>query len=285
MSVAGISSTSALNQLTNPVNSFQQRASDFQELAQALQSGDLAGAQQAFSALTQLASNSGGSAGRGALAQDFNAIGQALQSGNLSAAQQAFATFQQDLEATWFGRFSGNGGRQAGSPAGADPATTAAPSTTDDAAATQAAPEIILNLSSVANSTTPTEITLDFSNSATTGEQLTIGVSNGNSTPQDVTLNLGSLAGSSDAIPEIVLNLGATTAAPRAATTATPAAAATSTAATPAASAPASTAANPSAGSALNIPPLELVINFGGLIGGILPQAPAASQTPLNVLA
>jgi thioredoxin-like negative regulator of GroEL len=78
-------------------NDFQQRRSAFEELAQALQSGNLAQAQQAFSVLTQNAPNSG-QAKSGSLKDDFSALAQALQSGDLDGARTAFATIQQDLQ-------------------------------------------------------------------------------------------------------------------------------------------------------------------------------------------
>ena len=79
----------------------QQRKTDIQQLGQALESGNVDAAQQAFDALTEL-----GHSGpfrtsepfqRADRAQDFAAIGLALQSGDLAAAQQAFA----DLASTF----------------------------------------------------------------------------------------------------------------------------------------------------------------------------------------
>lgn len=71
------------------INPFQQRRQNFEALAQALQSNDLTGAKQAYSALTQ--NNPGGTPPPNSpLAQ----IGQALQSNDLSGAQNAFATLQ-----------------------------------------------------------------------------------------------------------------------------------------------------------------------------------------------
>jgi soluble cytochrome b562 len=85
-------------------------ADDFKALGQALQSGDLAGAQQAYATLQQdlqtaeqpaagsSGSTSAAASGAGKLAQDFGALGQALQSGNLADAQHAYATVQQDAQ-------------------------------------------------------------------------------------------------------------------------------------------------------------------------------------------
>jgi hypothetical protein len=88
----------------------QQRKQDFGQLASALQSGDLTGAQSAFSALQSLISqwqnstvNSTGcsnlSASGNKIPNDFTALGQALQSGNIADAQNAFAQLQTDIQA------------------------------------------------------------------------------------------------------------------------------------------------------------------------------------------
>jgi hypothetical protein len=73
----------------------QQRLADLAQLGQALQSGDLAGAQSAFNALTALGqtgpNRNGQVFSRVDRAQDFQAIGQALQSGDLAGAKSAFA--------------------------------------------------------------------------------------------------------------------------------------------------------------------------------------------------
>ena len=117
MSVTGIASgiLSAL-QSSRPhadQNRFQQIRSEFQQLGQDLQSGNLAGAQQDFTTLTQnlpgasqtgggtsnfaslLTSATGsGQTGANPLVQAFNQLGQDLQSGNLQAAQQDFTNIQ-----------------------------------------------------------------------------------------------------------------------------------------------------------------------------------------------
>ena len=83
---------------------------DFQDLASALQSNDLTGAQKAFAALQQLMTNSSAGnqtstdqqgSGQNPFAADFSALGQALQSKNpnsLKDAQAAFAKLQQDMQ-------------------------------------------------------------------------------------------------------------------------------------------------------------------------------------------
>jgi hypothetical protein len=84
----------------------QQPQQAFQAVGQALQSGDLAGAQQAFAALQKDAPKSGGAQGNGQgpnstnpTATDFQNLSQALQSGDLSAAQAAYAKLQTDQQA------------------------------------------------------------------------------------------------------------------------------------------------------------------------------------------
>jgi hypothetical protein len=69
------------------VSGWQQRQQDFKDLFSSLKSGDLAGAQTAFSGL------SGGSAGVNA-SSPLAQIGQALQNGDLAGAQQAAQAFQ-----------------------------------------------------------------------------------------------------------------------------------------------------------------------------------------------
>jgi hypothetical protein len=72
------------------------RQQSFVALVSSLNSGDLPGAQQAYSSLSQL---QGGGQGRfanpnGPVAQAMSRIGQALQSGDLAAAQQALASLR-----------------------------------------------------------------------------------------------------------------------------------------------------------------------------------------------
>jgi hypothetical protein len=97
MSVSGVSLSSSLSQsLQTWQTKAQKIQSEFQQLGQDLQAGNLSQAQSDFSTLSKnvsspLQSNS-------ALAQAFGAVGSALQSGNLPAAQQAYANLQQDVE-------------------------------------------------------------------------------------------------------------------------------------------------------------------------------------------
>jgi len=97
MSVSGISSS---NSLSGSLQSWQAKAqkiqSEFQQLGQDLQAGNLSQAQADFSTLSQ--NDSGPLRSNSALAQAFNSLGTALHSGNLSAAQQAYSTLQQDVQ-------------------------------------------------------------------------------------------------------------------------------------------------------------------------------------------
>jgi len=72
------------------------RKADLKQLADALQSGDLNAAQQAYATLVQLGQDgpfkNSEPFGRTDRAQDFDAIGTALQAGDLAGAQQAFQT-------------------------------------------------------------------------------------------------------------------------------------------------------------------------------------------------
>lgn len=79
---------------------------DFKGLANALQSGDLAGAQSAFSTLQSDLQNSQTKKSadlldpNSQLGKDFKAIQDALSSGDLKSAQDAFATLKQDFRGT-----------------------------------------------------------------------------------------------------------------------------------------------------------------------------------------
>src|ERR1039457_4575293 len=99
MSVATISSANNSYQ-TNP---YAQARQDFQNLGNALQSGNLTAAQQAFAQLQQPNPNSGQSQSTqnsNPASQAVQNLGSALQSGDLSGAQQAFAQLQQGMQAT-----------------------------------------------------------------------------------------------------------------------------------------------------------------------------------------
>jgi soluble cytochrome b562 len=88
MSVTGIGSTN-LTQLSNIQRQYQQVQSEFKQLGQDLQAGNLSGAQTDYVTLSQSVGSQLGS--NSPIAKTLETIGQPLQSGNLSAAQQAFS--------------------------------------------------------------------------------------------------------------------------------------------------------------------------------------------------
>jgi outer membrane protein assembly factor BamD (BamD/ComL family) len=112
MSVTGIASSllSILSGSRHQQSPMQQIRSEFQQLGQDLQSGNLTQAQSDFTTLSKNLSsvfqNSGvttdtattPAAGTNPVIQAFNQLGQDLQSGNLQAAQQDFTTIQQDAQ-------------------------------------------------------------------------------------------------------------------------------------------------------------------------------------------
>lgn len=88
----------------NGGNNNKQGFADFKALSEALNSGDISAATQAFSAMQQDLQNAPQSANgkspmdsNSQLGKDFQAIGDALKSGDVSTAKQAFATLKQDL--------------------------------------------------------------------------------------------------------------------------------------------------------------------------------------------
>jgi hypothetical protein len=101
MTTLSINSANSYYQYAQTAN---QRQTDFQNLGNALQSGNLAGAQNAFAALQQnLPNNSSQQAGAQSnpsnpVATDFQNLANALSSNNLTSAQQAYAQLQQDLK-------------------------------------------------------------------------------------------------------------------------------------------------------------------------------------------
>jgi hypothetical protein len=111
MSISAVSTSSDYyqNYWSKGSNSVgQQSKQDFQDLGLALQSGNLSGAQQAFSALQQLLPNAASSnsqnqnlpplAGTSSIGTDLSALTQAIQSGNQTDAQTDLAKLTQDLQ-------------------------------------------------------------------------------------------------------------------------------------------------------------------------------------------
>lgn len=107
MSISGILSSSNQYQI-GAANSLQQ---NFQQLGQALQSGNISCAQSDFASLqaafSQPSTTSGNtasttSASANPVNQAFNQLASDLQSGNLSAAQKDYSTLQQNLQIAHF---------------------------------------------------------------------------------------------------------------------------------------------------------------------------------------
>jgi hypothetical protein len=96
MSISAISSSNPLNQANVAQNAKQPSATQFQQLTQALQSGNLSNAQQLFGALNKSASSSGLLSTQ--MKQELSNVGSALRSGDLAGARQAYSSVQQDLQ-------------------------------------------------------------------------------------------------------------------------------------------------------------------------------------------
>ena len=101
---AGAAQNTQSTQSNTPV--FQQIKTEFQQLGQDLQSGNLTAAQSDFTTLSQnlsgasqsSATTASSATGNTPLAQAFAQLGQDLQSGNLQGAQQDFTNVQQDVQ-------------------------------------------------------------------------------------------------------------------------------------------------------------------------------------------
>lgn len=87
----------------------QQRRQDFQNLGSSIQSGNMSGAQQAYSDLQTMFANASSSGTPGtsstsavssnsAVQQDFAAIGQDLSSGNMAQAQKDYTQMKNDVQ-------------------------------------------------------------------------------------------------------------------------------------------------------------------------------------------
>ena len=123
MTVSGVCA-STNNYQSTIQNTFKQRQQDFQSLADALQAGNLPGAQQAVAALQKDRSSSAPGASMTStpqagqsrpIRQDIQALQSALQSNDLAGAQKALTTFQQDLQQaghTHHRHYHGGGGQE-----------------------------------------------------------------------------------------------------------------------------------------------------------------------------
>jgi hypothetical protein len=90
----------------NTPSVFQQLKTEFQQLGQDLQSGNLTAAQSDFTTLSQnlsgaslsSATNANSATGNNAIAKVLAQLGQDLQAGNLQGAKQDFTNLQQDVQ-------------------------------------------------------------------------------------------------------------------------------------------------------------------------------------------
>jgi hypothetical protein len=97
MSITAVSSSSSLSQSLQAWQARSQKIqSEFQQLGQDLQAGNLTQAKSDFSTLSS--NLSGPLQSNSTLAQAFSSLGSALQSGSVSAAQQAYSTLQQGVQ-------------------------------------------------------------------------------------------------------------------------------------------------------------------------------------------
>ena len=108
MSVAGISSSNLFDFSTQSVpNRKQQFQHEFQQLGQALQSGNLSAAQTDFTTLQQTGpqiSSTSSNQNTSPIAQDFKQLSQDIRSGDILAAQQDYAKIQQDFQSPSTGK-------------------------------------------------------------------------------------------------------------------------------------------------------------------------------------
>jgi hypothetical protein len=134
MAVSGIS-TSSVN--SYQPNDQQQSRQQFTLLVKALQSGDLSGAQQAYSALTQSQGNgSAPSDPNSPFAQALSKIGQALKSGDLTGAQQALSALQQQLQQAQGTHHHHHHGHHAAKSAPSTPSPSSSSGSADSASST-----------------------------------------------------------------------------------------------------------------------------------------------------
>jgi len=222
MSLAGLSSIPS-NTSSNPTDFLTTRRQDASQLFSALENGDLAGAQSAYTQLAALSkSGSGGPYTGPKLTSDFAAIGQALQNGDLTGAQDAALQFGQDLIAanqkirsreiaspvppqspSVVVNLSGSADAAASATSGsAATATALAPvasgsTSSSGTTGSGAAPEIVINLGG-ANGTPSIDLNID-------GSQIEISLANaaGGNSPSAIDLNFGSAAAGS----QIEINL------------------------------------------------------------------------------
>lgn len=131
MSISGIAGQPPVFQTNPQQNALRQ---NFQSLVQALQSGDLQGAQTAYATLTQNMPSDGQNATgnrKDPFQQMIAQLGQQLQSGDLSGAQSTLQNFQAQMKAHHGHHHHGGGVNQANAGIGSS-STNAASSSADN---------------------------------------------------------------------------------------------------------------------------------------------------------
>ncbi len=118
MTISGISSSSTVYQADTATKLAQQKK-DFQSLADALKSGNLADAQKAFAQLqsdgVKISQTQSSNSQTSSQSSPLQALSGALQNGDLAGAQQAFAQLQQGMKAHHHHHHQGAGSGQANS--------------------------------------------------------------------------------------------------------------------------------------------------------------------------
>ena len=118
MTISGISSSNAVYQ-SDMAAKMAQRKQDFQSLADALKSGNLAAAQKAFAQLqsdgVKTSQTQSSNSQTSSQSSPLQALSNALQNGDLTGAQQAFAQLQQGMKAHHHHHHQGSGSAQTNS--------------------------------------------------------------------------------------------------------------------------------------------------------------------------
>jgi hypothetical protein len=118
MTISGISSSNTVYQ-SDMTAKMAQRKQDFQSLADALKSGNLADAQKAFAQLqsdgVKTSQTQNSNSQTSSQSSPLQALSGALQNGDLAGAQQAFAQLQQGMKAHHHHHHQGSGSAQTNS--------------------------------------------------------------------------------------------------------------------------------------------------------------------------
>jgi hypothetical protein len=88
MSISSVSNASSAAVQPQPVSRRQQEDVAWRQLQQGLQTGDLAGVQQAYTTLAAFGQNNSGPFSNPTQAAEFKSLGQSIQEGDLSGAKQ-----------------------------------------------------------------------------------------------------------------------------------------------------------------------------------------------------